>query len=142
MHNRESMKQAGCDLRAEESFYRNRAYIDTADATDFLWSGMKPEPLLLKMPWRFAPLRVWSVNQIPIFAPLSRPRFNFRPITNSPCANWPAAVNAYLLFSLFLIYLSRHCLVARSLGKSLLYEQFSEYCFPCFQVKQKQQQPL
>lgn len=61
-------KQTGCDLWTEEAapFYRSRAYLGTTDAPGFLWSGMKPEPLLLKMPWCWAPLCVWSVNKMPI----------------------------------------------------------------------------
>lgn len=40
------------------SFYKSSAYLDTTDAPRFLWSGMKPEPLLLKMPGCSAPLCV------------------------------------------------------------------------------------
>lgn len=40
---------------------------------------------------------VWI--KCPCLVPPSRLRFNFRPITGSPCADTPAAANAYLLFS-------------------------------------------
>lgn len=98
-------KQAAGFVDLGNSFllYRSRAYLQTTDAPSFPWSGMQPEPLLLKEPRRQAPLCVWSVNKNAHFL-CRHPwvRFNFRPITASSCANTPAAANTYLFFWLAL----------------------------------------
>lgn len=57
--------------------------------------------------WRCPGVELRCVSGVwikcPFLVPPSMVRFNFRPITASPCANTPAAANAYLLFSLTLL---------------------------------------
>lgn len=57
--------------------------------------------------------RVWI--KCPFLVPPSMVMFNFRPITASPCANTPAAANAYLCLSVFLS-LSCHTLSRSSIS--------------------------
>lgn len=100
-----NMKQTGRDLWThKEEVHRGSIWrqvpVDWDESRAFFY---------WRCPRSCTPLRVWSANKMPISCATVGARFNFRPITSSPCANTPAAANA----SPFVSFPLRACLALR-----------------------------